>query len=178
MIINEYTVTKDLYMKWSKDDRKSGLSLKITILWGVIVLILTVATIIYMASAKGSSHASDVKWVIVLEAAMIAFCVYQLFFRWKNAASAMYDKIGVQIGYNWTRTMDFRQDALYIREGEFEVNYPYSEIVSVRSKGNEILLETDKKLILHAYKERFVQGDYARFKRFIESKVVNRCFLN
>ena len=176
MLTNQYIVTKKLYMKWADADRRKGLSLKINILWAVVLVILIIATAIYM---KLKSHVSgDVSMLLVLEGALLVFSVYKLFFSVKSSAAAMYDKFAAQLGHDWTRTMYFKNDALYVSEGQFEVNYPYKEIVSVRNIGNEILIETDKKLFIRAYKDSFIEGDYSRFKRFIESKVVNKCFLN
>ncbi len=176
MITNQYIVTKKLYMDWAAEDRKKGLSLKINILWAVILVILIAATVVYMRMRSEGN--GDMSLLLVLEGALLVFTVYQLFFRGKSSAGAMYDKIAAQLGHDWTRTMHFKNDALYISEGSFEINYPYSEIVSVKNIGNEIMIETDKKLVLHAYKDKFIEGDYSRFKRFIESKVVNKCFLN
>ncbi len=174
MITNQYTVTKDLYLKWAKASRRKGLQLKITVMWVVILVILTAATIVYMLSP----HGANAYPLLALELVLLMYCIFHLFFKWRVSASSMYDKMAVQLGHDWTRTVDFRDDAIYITDGTFEVNYPYKEIVSVRNSGTEIYLETDKKLVLHAYKDKFVQGDYQRFKRFIESKVVNRCMLS
>lgn len=174
MIANEYTVTKDLYLTWYKEGRKKGLQLKISIMWVVILVLLLAATIVYAVSP----HSGDTRPWLAIEGALMIYSVYHLFFRRKIAAGDMYDKMAAQLGENWTKTVVFEEDGIHTIEGNFEVKYPYTEIESVRSEGDEISIETDTKFVIRAYKDKFVSGDYAKFARFIESKVVNRCFLN
>lgn len=174
MIANEYVVTKQLYLEWYKENRRKGVQLKITIMWAAIMVILIAATVIYALSPYGGSFTP---W-LSLEAAMMIYCVYHLFFRRKFAASRMYDKLASQLGVNWTRTVIFEDDCIHTVEGAFEVRYPYSEIVSVRNVGSEIIIEMEKQLSIRIYKDKFVSGDYSRFKRFIESKAVNKCLLS
>ncbi len=179
MITNEYTVTKQLYMKWFREGQKKGVQLRITIMWACIIIVLLISAIVFFnISTADPTTPSDVRPWLLVEAAFVLYSIYHLFFRRKIAASNMYDKMAVQFGENWTKTLDFRDDALYDIQGNLEIKYPYSEIESVHNVGDEILMVTDKKVTIRVYKDKFVQGDYARFKRFIESKVVNKCFLN
>ena len=174
MIANEYTVTKQLYLEWYSENKKKGLQRKITIMWIAILVILLIATLFYAISP----HDGDTRPWLAIEGALMIYSIYHLFFRRKIAEAAMYDKLAGQLGENWTKTIVFEEDGIRTIEGSLEVKYPYDEIVSVRSIGDEIEIETDTQLDIRLYKDKFVSGDYPRFKRFIESKVVNRCFLN
>lgn len=175
MFVNQYTVTKQLYTAWAQERRRKGVRKVITILWVCILVILIAAAIIFLASSPGSDSAL----LMGLSATIGIYSIYHIFFKDKLAASSLYDKMAEQLGQDWTRTVEFRSDAIYIDEnsGAFEVSYPYSEIVSVTRRGKTIMLETDKGLILHAYKNKFVKGDYVGFKRFIESKAYGKCEL-
>lgn len=179
MITNEYQVTKQLYLKWFKEGQKKGVQLKITIMWLCIMAIILAGSILFavMYVREGRSSSDMLPW-FALEAAMLIYCVYHLFFRRRIAASGMYDKMACQLGHDWTKTIEFTDKTIHTVEGSFEVNYPYSEIQSVKNYGNEILIITDKNIIIRVYKDKFTQGDFPRFKRFIESKAVNKCFLN
>ena len=174
MLTNEYAVTKERYMSWFKMEQKQGIQLKITIMWSVILFILIIAALIVVIHP---STGDPTPW-LSLEGVFILFAVYHLFIRRRMMASRMYDMLAKRFGKDWVRTIDFQKDKLVIVEGAFEVKYPYSEISSVRSKGDLIIIETDKKLKIHAYKDCFTEGDYPKFRRFIESRVVNRCWLS
>lgn len=174
MLTNQYKVTKERYMSWFKMSQKTGIQLKITIMWSVILLILLAAAGVVLVHPM---IGDPLPW-ISLEGVFILFACYHLFFRRRLMASRMYDMMAQRFGKDWERTIDFQNDKIVIVEGAFEVKYPYREISSVRSKGDLILIETEKKLVIHAYKDTFIEGDYPKFRRFIESRVVNRCWLS
>lgn len=173
MITNEYNVTKDLYLSWNKENRKKGVQLRITIMWSVILLILIAATVAFMLTPE---HGDPVPW-LALEVVFFLYTIYHLFFRRRVAASRMYDKMAQQLGENWKKTIVFGKDVFTDRQGDWTVKFPYSEIVSVRDNGNTIYIETEKKIVVRLYKDKFTVGDYAEFRRFIESKAVMKCFL-
>ena len=172
MIRNEYAVTKDLYMEWFKENQKKGIQLKITIMWLVILAILVIATIIYIVSPLSNGPSP---WLL-LEVAFFMYSVYHLFFRRKLQTMGLYDKMAAQLGENWTRTIDFYDDVIVVRDGKFEVQYPYSEIASVRDEGHIVYIETETKVVIRLYKDKFSEGDFKLFRRFIESKAVMKCF--
>ena len=172
MIRNEYTVTKDLYMDWFRDNQKKGIQLKITIMWLVILAILIIATVVYIISPLSNGPSP---WLL-LEVAFFIYSVYHLFFRRKIQTSALYDKMAAQLGENWTRTIEFYDDVIVVRDGKFEVQYPYSEITSVKDEGRIVYIETETKVVIRLYKDKFSEGDFKLFRRFIESKAVMKCF--
>lgn len=172
MIRNEYAVTKDLYMEWFKENQKKGIQLKITIMWLVILAILVIATIVYIVSPMSNGPSP---WLL-LEVAFFIYSVYHLFFRRKIETSALYDKMAAQLGENWTRTIEFYDDVIVVRDGKFEVQYPYSEITSVKDEGRIVYIETETKVVIRLYKDKFSDGDFKLFRRFIESKAVMKCF--
>lgn len=172
MIRNEYTVTKDLYMDWFRENQKKGIQLKITIMWLVILAILIIATVVYIVSPLSNGPSP---WLL-LEVAFFIYSVYHLFFRRKIQTSALYDKMASQLGENWTRTIEFYDDVIVVRDGKFEVQYPYSEITSVKDEGRIVYIETETKVVIRLYKDKFSEGDFKLFRRFIESKAVMKCF--
>lgn len=172
MIRNEYTVTKDLYMDWFRENQKKGIQLKITIMWLVILAILIIATVVYIISPLSNGPSP---WLL-LEVAFFIYSVYHLFFRRKIQTSALYDKMAAQLGENWTRTIEFYDDVIVVRDGKFEVQYPYSEITSVKDEGRIVYIETETKVVIRLYKDKFSEGDFKLFRRFIESKAVMKCF--
>ncbi len=172
MIRNEYTVTKDLYMDWFRENQKKGIQLKITIMWLVILAILIIATVVYIVSPMSNGPSP---WLL-LEVAFFIYSVYHLFFRRKIQTSALYDKMAAQLGENWTRTIEFYDDVIVVRDGKFEVQYPYSEITSVKDEGRIVYIETETKVVIRLYKDKFSEGDFKLFRRFIESKAVMKCF--
>lgn len=173
MIVNQYTVTKDIYVGWARSAQRRGMQRKISILWIVILAILLIATVVFMIVSPKTESAP--MW-LALEIAFFVFSAYQLFFKRRDSAAQVYRKYASQLGENWTVTIEFANDAIVVAEGDFEVRYPYKEIISVRGGQREVLIETDKHYMIHVYPDKFVKGDYKQFRRFIESKVVNKCF--
>ena len=51
------------------------------------------------------------------------------------------------------------------------VRTPYSEIVGMREDGNKIWLDTKKKMVIRLYKDKFVGGDFEKFRKFISVKM-------
>ena len=174
MIINQYAVTKERYMYWFRLNQKTGVQLRITIMWSCIFVLLVAAG---FAVVLHPDMTDPLPW-LGIELLFILYAGYHLFFRRAMIAGRTYDKMAASFGKDWTRTIDFRKDMIVISEGNYEVKYPYSEISYVKNIGDLIMLETDKTLVIHAYKNDFAEGDYPKFRRFIESRVVNRCRLS
>ena len=93
MITNEYTVTKQLYMKWFREGQKKGVQLRITIMWACIIIVLLISAIVFFnISTADPTTPSDVRPWLLVEAAFVLYSIYHLFFRRKIAASNMYEK--------------------------------------------------------------------------------------
>lgn len=174
MIVNEYVVTKDLYMKWFTEGVHKGVSRKISIMWIVVLGVLVLATVVYFILSPRTVNASP--WLL-LEVAFMIYAIFNLFFRRRLDAMAMYDKMAEHLGKDWTAKIEFHDDVIVAREGAFDICYPYKDIVSVKNFGDEIVIEFEKGNVVHLYKNKFIQGDYTVFRRFIESKAVMKCFL-
>ena len=50
------------------------------------------------------------------------------------------------------------------------VRTPYSEIVGIRDESNKIWIDTKKKMVIRLYKDKFVGGDFEKFRKFISVK--------
>ncbi|MBQ1546253.1 MAG: hypothetical protein IIZ59_01830 [Clostridia bacterium] len=173
MIVNKYTVTKDMYIEWARSEQGRGMQKNISIMWIAVLVILLIATVVFIIVSPKTESAP--MW-ITLEIAFFVFSAYHLLFKRQDSAAVMYRKLAAQLGENWTVTIGFANDAVVVSEADFEVRYPYKEIISVRGGQKEIFIETDSHYIIHVYPDKFVNGDYKQFRRFIESKVVNKCF--
>ncbi|MBQ3692861.1 MAG: hypothetical protein II931_06040 [Clostridia bacterium] len=164
---NEFQVTKALYMSWGKENRSKGSRLKFRIFWCVMtaVFICLIALMCIMGGVR--------KYMYVYAAALMFYCAYRAFFRDIVFTASQYRKNEkIFGGENWVRTIEFGEDEIISTDGSvMTVRTPYSEIVGMRDDGNKIWLDTKKKMVIRLYKDKFVGGDFEKFRKFISVKM-------
>jgi len=163
---NEFTVTKELYMSWNRENMWKGIRLKFKILWTVTALLLIVFIIFLHSIGDGRLY------LYVYGVSMALYCIYRGYFRESVLTAMQYRRnINVFGSENWVRTIEFGEDDIISRDGNVTVRTPYSEIVGMRDKGNNIWLDTKKKMVIRLYKDKFIGGDFEQFKKFISAKI-------
>lgn len=163
---NEFTVTKELYMSWNRENMWKGIRLKFKILWTVTALLL-IAFIIFL-NAIGDGRL----YLYAYGVFMSLYCVYRGYFRDSALAAIQYKRnVNVHGSENWVRTVEFGEEDIISRDGNVTVKTPYSEIAGMRDNGNKIWLDTKKNMVIRLYKDKFIDGDFEKFKKFISAKI-------
>lgn len=70
---------------------------------------------------------------------------------------------------NWERTISFEKELVIVKEGMLEtINLPYTDIISVQEKENQVKILFQNKIILRLYKDCFIQSDWNICKEFLQ----------
>lgn len=163
---NEFQVTKELYMSWGKENMWKGSRLRLKILW-IFTSILLVAFIVLINLSKDGRM-----YMYLYSVSMIIYCIYRAFFRDLVMTASQFRKnITIFGGEDWIRTIEFGEDEIISKDGSVTVRTPYSEITGMRDDGNRIWLDTKKKMVIRLYKDKFIDGDFEKFKKFISVKI-------
>lgn len=166
MMKNEFQVTKELYMSWGKENMRKGSRVKFKILWSFTAVLLVVFIVILNMSGDGRAY------LYVYAVMMTIYCIYRAFFRDLVLTASQYRRnMKILDGENWIRTIEFKEDEIVSTDGNVTVRTPYSEIAGMRDDGNKIWLDTKKKMVIRLYKDKFVGGDFEKFKKFISVKI-------
>ena len=167
MIKNEFQVTKELYMSWGKENMRKGSSVGFRIFWCVMTAV-SICLIALMCIWGGVR-----KYMYVYAAALTFYCAYRAFFRDMVLTRSQYRRNAkIFGGENWVRTIEFGEDEIISTDGSvMTVRTPYSEIVGIRDESNKIWIDTKKKMVIRLYKDKFVGGDFEKFRKFISVKI-------
>ena len=163
---NEFPVTKDLYMSWGKENMWKGSRLRFKILWIVTAILLLAFIVLLHIAGDGRLY------LYAYGVSMMLYCIYRAFFRDIVLNSSQYKRSVKAFGDDsWIRIIEFGEDEIISKDGNVTVRTPYSEIVGMREDGNKIWLDTKKKMVIRLYKDKFVGGDFEKFRKFISVKM-------
>ena len=163
---NEFQVTKDLYMSWGRENMRKGSRLKFRILWCITAILLICFIVLLKMAGDGRMY------LYAYGVAMTVYCFYRAFFRDLVLTGSQYRRnVKIFGSENWVRTIEFKEEEIVCKDGSVTVRTPYSEIAGMRDDGNKIWLDTKKKMVIRLYKDKFIGGDFEKFKKFISVKI-------
>ena len=151
MVQNTYPMTWKRFREWGFENAFTGIRLVMTIMWSLIA--------VYMAFMTKE---------IVVAYFLFAFCIYRAFFRWLVITHAQYKRLCVNHKcYEWERKIYFKEGNIIVDDGLITVQYLFSDIDSVKEKGNKIWLIMNNKTVVRLYKDCFILGDWETCKEMI-----------
>ena len=164
-MINEYKVTKQLFMSWAKERPTYGINAIFYVFWLVMTL-GSIGLLILCAYTNGSM----LQWYTGI--IMVALCVFKLFFSRMLGASQRYQLISKNIGVTeWIRTIEFTHDDIILRDHTHFSNFKYEEIKRIKEKDNSITICFSGNYMLRLYKDAFVEGTWEDCKAIIDEKL-------
>ena len=153
-------------MSWNRENMWKGVRLKFKILWTVTAFLLIAFIIFLRAIGDGRLY------LYAYGVLMSLYCIYRGYFRDSALAAIQYKRnVNVHGSETWVRTIEFGEEDIIIRDGNVTVKTPYSEIAGMRDTGSKIWLDTKKNMVIRLYKDKFVDGDFEKFKKFISVKI-------
>lgn len=163
---NEFVITKKLYMEWCRENMWKGNRLKMKIVWIFTALLTVLFNVLVYISGDGRMYLYAYGVFVFL------FCIYRAFFRDQVLSLAQFKRITSYLDSDeWVRTVEFGEDDIISTDGNVTVRTPYSEISGIRDEGNNIWLDTKKKGVIRLYKDKFIGGDFEKFRKLISVKM-------
>lgn len=157
---NKYTLTKNIFMEWGKENAFSGKHKAFAVYWVMIA-------IVWIAIA--GAFKMWIGWLAAL------FCVYRGCVRWMVVTNGQYKILSKQHGgENWTRRILFQPDNIQVMDGNVAVQYKYTDITNIKEKGNYIKLVANNGTVIRMYENGFVDSTWEECKKFICEKM-NYC---
>ncbi len=156
---NEYVVTRKLYVSWTKENMNQGAPKVSKIVWvisAVAVLILGV-------------FKPNLLPVCVM---MAVLCTYQGLIDPPRQAGKQYDSQAKVYGMtDWTRSIEFRENDIFIAEADDSVVRGYEEIEEIRELDGLAWLIFNNRTVIRIYFDAFVSGDWASCKAMLDVKI-------
>lgn len=158
---NEYQVTKKLFRSWVTENMYKGMQLYINIGWAAFG-ILAVVLLIFSA---------DSTLDYVLFGVMLVLGVYNAFLRIFLVSAVQYRRTAQVYGTeNWTRTITFGDEKIYLTEGNASADFEYGDIIRIKEKDNNIWLTMKNRIVVRLYKDAFVDCGWEDCRAFIDEK--------
>ena len=152
MLVNEYDVTKKMFLQWVHQSRQRPIRIVLTVLW-----ILLLFSLISLFSISPS-----ICLIIAL------FCIYRAFFRDYVIALRLYKKNLSTYGENaWHRKISISSEDIVINSGNITVTYKTSDIVKIVQHENLIRLFMNDKSSIRLYKDSFVKGSWEDYENIL-----------
>ena len=162
-MVNQYTVTWQLYKSWLKDSQRRGKRRAFFLLWCVLSLVCIGGGLVFLWLGVRSPYVIGYFLFGILS-------LYRAFLRNLLIAKAQYKALAKAYrAQPWTRTIEFGQDGITMREGMQTMRFLYSDIVSIREKEDEISLDLYTGGVIRIYKSAFTDGDWPGCKATILS---------
>lgn len=157
---NEYIVNWERVKKWINESQHSGIRLIFFIFWCVM---LVVCLTISVSSLIVSDYAD-----VALYFTFSLFCVYRAFIFNLLIAKKQYKRVAQTYGKDsWVRSITFSDEKIIIVEEKTEMQYDYSDILSITEKDNNIYLHMQAKAIIRLYKSKFIDSTWEECKNKI-----------
>ena len=152
---NEYRLTWKLYRTWMLENM-----LKKKKLFFLILYFLLGVGCVYMAVTEG--------FLRLFYTLLAVFCFYRALFRDIQFGKKQYARLAQAYGEeNWTRTIEFREEDIYIAEGNLTIKYLYKDILRIREKDDKVWLDAKDQTAIRLYKSAFVEGNWEECKKKI-----------
>ena len=153
MLVNEYDVTKKMFLQWARQSRQRPARIVMTTLWALLFFLTFSLFIISTAN-------------IFLILAL--FCVYRAFFQEYVIALRLYKKNLSTYGENaWHRKISISGEDIVINSGNITVTYKTSDIVKIVQRENLIRLFMNDKSSIRLYKDSFVEGNWEDYENIL-----------
>ena len=153
----EFTLTKDLYLSWSKENNLYKKRKLVTAMWCAITLIIIAAAIL--------AHFLP---LLVLT----LYTLYRAFFRWRILTAKQYDKLAETYGRSgWSRCVYFENEHIRVAEACLSMEYDYSNIDKIEENGDYIKLYCNNGTVIRLYADKFTQGTWAECREFVRGKI-------
>jgi len=161
---NQYKITKDLMKTWAKEYHLHGAANVILfIIWCVLGVIGIAGFILSI-----SLHSEWIVSYIYALFSIIAFFKLFLarFFVWSNRYKLYSTTYGVS---EWIRTTEFLDDEIVLTDHTSVSKFQYSNIKTIKEKGNVVMIFMNNNIALRLYKDAFVEGSWEECKEKINA---------
>ncbi|MBE5878202.1 MAG: YcxB family protein [Lachnospiraceae bacterium] len=157
MVQNTYQVTWKRFREWGLENALQGVRFAMSIFW----LLLAVCVAVLIAIGGGTTVAY----------VMLFFCIYRALFRWLVVSNAQYRNLCANHkGADWERVISFEEDMIHLHDGVVMAEYAYSDVESIKEKGNKIWLNMNNKTVVRLYKDCFTHGTWEMCKAMLTEK--------
>ena len=159
---NEYKVTRELMMSWSKNVFGSATS----VFWVMYVITGLIGIgLLIMLSIFGGDRLS---WV--LACFVLLFSAYRLFFLCYYFFAKRYKMLSKTYGVKeWIRTIEFKDEEIVLTEHNSVCRMKYANIRRISENGNDIIIYFNDNLSVRLYKDTFVEGTWEECKEKINT---------
>ena len=161
---NQYKITKDLMKTWAKEYHLHGAANVILfIMWCVLGVMGIVALIVSI-----TLHS---EWIVIYIFSFITIsAVFKLFlarfFVWSQRYKLLSTTYGVS---EWIRTTEFLDDEIILTDHTSVSKLKYSNIKTIKEKGNVVMIFMNNNMALRLYKDAFVEGSWEECKEKINA---------
>ena len=162
---NEYTITKELMNSWAKEFYLYGaVNILLFALW-CFVGIIGVFGLILSVLLKLD------RMIIFIYSLILVMAIFRLFIRRFIIWSKRYKMTSLTYGVTeWLRTTEFTDDEITLTDHTFIMKLKYSNIRSIKEKGNAVMIFMNDNLGLRLYKDAFSEGSWEECKKLIFEK--------
>lgn len=153
----EFTLTKEKYLSWAKENNLYKKRKIVTAMWCAITLIIIAVAI----------------WVNFLPLLVLTlYTLYRAFFRWRLLTAKQYDELAKGYGgSDWTRCVSFDDEHIYVKEANLSAEYDYSKLERIEENGSYIKLHFANGTVIRLYADKFTQGTWDECKAFLSGKI-------
>lgn len=154
---NKYTLSKQRFMEWGKENAFSGKRLPFAIYWFLFAIGLTVFACITK------------EWVALV---LALFCLYRACIHWLVVTNNQYNILAKHHGRaDWTRRILFQPESIQVIDTDASVEYRYGDITEIKENGNYVKLLANNGTVIRLYTDMFVETNWQECKKFILTKM-------
>lgn len=146
MIQNQYVVTKELYLKWTKENMHSPKTIIFTIFNCIFIFI----------SLWGFLSFGIFKFLYFY---FTLHFIYNTFFNWLVQSRKNYNRFAKEWGSdNWLFTVTFYDERFEIAERNITVTYDYKDVTKVKVYDDGITIQVKESAYIRIYNDSFTNG--------------------
>lgn len=160
---NEYKITRDLMMSWSKNIFGTATAI-FSIIYSIFIL-LSACLLGLLAFIRSNN------WTIWFGAIFtLFFTAYRLFFLRYYFFAKRYKILSKTYGVSeWIRTTEFNDDEIVLTDHNFVCKLKYENIRRINESGNHVIIYFNDNLSVRLYKDAFIEGSWEDCKVKIDS---------
>ncbi|MBR0026040.1 MAG: YcxB family protein [Clostridia bacterium] len=168
--VNEYRVTKKLFVHWILHPANYKKARARRILWGVLFLIAMAAAVYALINS--------IMLMIFISLLLAMMFFFRAFLKDRLAAGTKFEAAATarKVKGGWDRRIAFTDKGIDVQDADISVSYEYKSFVDLIDLGDEfaLLIRDGKGSSVRLPKEGFTKGNVEDFPKFMHKKLKKR----
>lgn len=157
---NQYKITKDLMKTWAKEYHLHGAANVILFIMWCVLGIIGIAGLIFSITLHS-------EWMVIYIYTLFTILAFfklflARFFVWSKRYKLYSTTYGVS---EWIRTTEFLDDEIILTDHTSVYKLKYSNIKTIKEKGNVVMIFMNNNTGLRLYKDAFVEGSWEECRK-------------